>query len=45
MHGGEFQLHSKLREGTDAVAIFPPFRVMEVLPALPADDAPALRRA
>lgn len=45
MHGGEFQLHSKLREGTDVVAIFPPFRVMEVLPALPADRAPALRRA
>ena len=35
MHGGEFQLHSKLREGTEAIAIFPPSRVMEVLPALP----------
>ena len=35
MHGGEFQLHSKLREGTEAVAIFPPARVMEQLPAMP----------
>ncbi len=24
MHGGEFELHSKLREGTEAIAIFPP---------------------
>ena len=35
MHGGEFQLHSKLREGTEAIAIFPPARVMEQLPAMP----------
>lgn len=35
MHGGEFQLHSKLREGTEAIAIFPLSRVMEELPALP----------
>jgi two-component system, cell cycle sensor histidine kinase PleC len=35
MHGGEFQLHSKLREGTEAVAVFPPTRVMEALPAMP----------
>ena len=35
LHGGEFQLHSKLREGTEAIAIFPPQRVMEELPALP----------
>ena len=35
LHGGEFQLHSKLREGTEAVAIFPPVRVMEALPAMP----------
>src|SRR6185312_6912266 len=27
MHGGEFQLHSKLREGTEAIAIFPLSRV------------------
>jgi len=35
LHGGEFQLHSKLREGTEAIAVFPPHRVMEELPALP----------
>ena len=35
VHGGEFQLHSKLREGTEAIAIFPHSRVMEELPALP----------
>jgi two-component system cell cycle sensor histidine kinase PleC len=35
MHDGEFELHSKLREGTEAIAIFPASRVMEVLPALP----------
>lgn len=35
LHGGEFELHSRLREGTEAIAIFPPSRVMEALPALP----------
>ncbi|RWD75117.1 HAMP domain-containing sensor histidine kinase [Mesorhizobium sp.] len=35
MHGGTFELHSKLREGTEAIAIFPLSRVMEELPALP----------
>ena len=35
LHDGEFQLHSKLREGTEAIAVFPPRRVMEELPALP----------
>lgn len=35
LHDGEFQLHSKLREGTEAIAIFPRHRVMEELPALP----------
>ena len=43
MHGGEFQLWSKLREGTEATAVFPPSRVMEALPAIPTfapvDDA------
>ena len=48
MHGGEFELHSKLREGTEAIAIFPLSRVMEELPAA-ADEgrggrAPALGR-
>ncbi len=39
-HDGDFKLSSKLREGTTATAIFPRFRVMEVLP--PIDDS--LRR-
>jgi len=44
MHGGEFQLESKLREGTEAIAIFPPTRVMEELPALPTRAVAAGRR-
>ncbi len=44
MHGGEFELHSKLREGTEAIAIFPPTRVMEQLPALPTKVAAGSRR-
>jgi two-component system cell cycle sensor histidine kinase PleC len=35
MHGGEFELISKLREGTEALAVFPASRVMEELPAMP----------
>ncbi|SMH47297.1 sensor histidine kinase [Mesorhizobium australicum] len=35
MHGGEFDLRSKIREGTEAIAIFPRSRVMESLPAVP----------
>jgi two-component system cell cycle sensor histidine kinase PleC len=34
MHGGEFQLTSKVREGTEVVVIFPPERVMNALPQL-----------
>lgn len=44
IHGGEFELTSKLREGTEAIAIFPASRVMEELPALPAYQARAGRR-
>jgi two-component system cell cycle sensor histidine kinase PleC len=44
MHGGEFQLESKLREGTEAIAVFPPTRVMEELPALPTQVAAGGRR-
>ncbi|MDP3899338.1 MAG: HAMP domain-containing sensor histidine kinase [Mesorhizobium sp.] len=35
MHGGEFELQSRLREGTEAIAVFPRARVMEKLPAMP----------
>lgn len=41
LHGGEFQLHSKLREGTEAIAILPPYRIMEELPALPTEKVAA----
>jgi two-component system cell cycle sensor histidine kinase PleC len=40
LHDGEFELHSKLREGTEAIAIFPVSRVMEELPALPVEKVP-----
>ncbi|MEW9808291.1 sensor histidine kinase [Mesorhizobium sp. ZMM04-5] len=43
LHGGEFELHSRLREGTEAIVIFPPSRVMEALPALPAPKIAARR--
>jgi two-component system cell cycle sensor histidine kinase PleC len=36
MHDGEFELRSKLREGTEAIAMFPRTRVMENLPPVPA---------
>lgn len=44
LHGGEFQLRSKLREGTEAIAILPPARVMEALPALPTRQRAAAGR-
>ncbi|MGX9144549.1 sensor histidine kinase [Mesorhizobium sp. 128a] len=44
MHGGEFELQSKLREGTEAIAIFPLTRVMEELPALPTNTVAAAAR-
>jgi two-component system, cell cycle sensor histidine kinase PleC len=39
LHGGQFRLTSKLRQGTEAVVIFPPERVMDALPALEPEDA------
>ena len=35
MHGGVFKLKSKLREGTEAIAVFPASRVMDEMPAAP----------
>ncbi|MFC5385484.1 sensor histidine kinase [Aquamicrobium segne] len=35
LHGGTFELHSQLREGAEAIAIFPPARVMEEQAAFP----------
>ena len=37
MHGGTFDLRSKVREGTEAVVILPPERVMNALPQLDPD--------
>ena len=34
LHGGLFMLKSKVREGTEAIVVFPPQRVMNVLPML-----------
>ena len=46
LHGGEFKLHSKVREGTEVIAIFPPTRVMNALPLLdPNAPTPRVRRA
>ena len=34
LHGGTFDLKSKLREGTEVVVTFPRARVLEVMPAI-----------
>ncbi len=41
MHGGDLQLKSKLREGTEAIITLPPSRVMEALPAMPTNQGTA----
>jgi two-component system cell cycle sensor histidine kinase PleC len=33
-HDGSFELKSRLRQGTEAIAVFPPSRVMEALPPI-----------
>jgi two-component system cell cycle sensor histidine kinase PleC len=38
-HGGRFELHSKLREGTVVRAVFPADRVMQAMPAMPSTSA------
>jgi two-component system, cell cycle sensor histidine kinase PleC len=37
LHGGEFKLLSKVREGTEVIVIFPPERVINALPQLNPD--------
>jgi len=39
MHDGVFKLKSKLREGTEALAVFPAERVMDELPAAPVSSS------
>lgn len=43
-HGGEFKLKSRLREGTEVIAILPPSRVLESLPAVSETKAIEPRR-
>jgi two-component system cell cycle sensor histidine kinase PleC len=45
MHDGTFELKSKLREGTEAVACFPPSRVMEALAPIEEDERRGWRMA
>jgi len=42
LHGGQFMLKSKVREGTDAIVVFPPQRVMNALPKF---DTPVQQQA
>jgi two-component system, cell cycle sensor histidine kinase PleC len=42
LHGGQFMLKSKVREGTEAIVVFPPQRVMNALPKF---DTPAKQQA
>ena len=41
-HDGQFVLKSKLREGTEAIAILPAKRVLQSLPAV--EEAQAVQR-
>ena len=46
LHGGRFELISRLGEGTLAMVVFPPERLTEpTAPALPGHRAPAQARA
>jgi two-component system cell cycle sensor histidine kinase PleC len=40
LHGGEFRLLSRVREGTEVIVVFPPERVMNALPQLDPDAPP-----
>ena len=44
LHGGEFKLESKVREGTEVIVIFPPERVMNALPQIDPDAPPGRSR-
>ncbi len=45
IHGGKFELRSKLREGTQAIAILPAARVLQELPAEPTNAPRPQRRS
>jgi two-component system cell cycle sensor histidine kinase PleC len=40
LHGGMFKLKSKVREGTEAIVVFPPERVMNALPKFEEEEEP-----
>jgi two-component system cell cycle sensor histidine kinase PleC len=42
LHGGSFVLKSKVREGTEAIVVFPPERVMDALPQIQLEDGPGV---
>lgn len=44
MHGGQFFLKSKVREGTEAIVVFPPQRVMNALPKFETGETSPTRR-
>ena len=44
LHGGQFQLRSRPREGTEVIVTLPAARVMETLPAVAVDEAVSAER-
>ncbi len=40
LHGGQFILKSRVREGTDAIVVLPPQRVMNALPRMETNNQP-----
>jgi two-component system cell cycle sensor histidine kinase PleC len=40
LHGGQFVLKSRVREGTDAIVVLPPQRVMNALPRMETNNQP-----
>lgn len=45
LHGGAFVLKSRIREGTEAIAMFPPSRVVDSIPAIEANAPRPTRNA
>ena len=44
LHGGQFMLKSRVREGTEAIVVFPAQRVMNALPKFETPGGDATRR-
>jgi two-component system cell cycle sensor histidine kinase PleC len=45
LHGGTFDLKSKLREGTEVTVTFPTYRVVTALAPMPGEPEPLIRRS